>query len=172
VSPDGHTLAYVERTPAGNLAAWTLPLGGGAPPARLAPPGFHVSVARFSPDGRYVAFVSDESGTWEVYIAPFPGPGERIRLSTAGASVLRWPRDGNEILYLSLDRKVVSVPVRTAPVLQLGTPKVLFTLAGDSAWPDFVATADGQRILAIVPRVDADQLPLTVVAHWPRGIRQ
>ena len=170
VSPDGHTLAYVERTPAGDLAAWTLPLGGGAAPARLAPPGFHVSVVRFSPDGRYVAFVSDESGTWEVYIAPFPGPGERIRLSTAGASVLRWPRDGNEILYLSLDRKVVSVPVRTAPGLQLGTPKVLFTLAGDSAWPDFVATADGQRILAIVPRVDADQLPLTVVTNWPRGI--
>jgi Tol biopolymer transport system component len=172
VSPDGHTLAYVERTPAGDLAAWTLPLAGGGAPARLTPPGFHVSVARFSPDGRYVAFVSDESGTFEVYVAPFNGPGERIRLSTAGASVLRWPRAGNEILYLSLDRKVVSVPVRTAPVLQLGTPKVLFTLARDGVWPEFDVTPDGQRILAIVPRANADQLPLTVVAHWPRGVRQ
>jgi hypothetical protein len=62
--------------------------------------------------------------------------------------------------------------LRTAPVLQLGTPKVVFTLAGDSAWPDFDATPDGQRILAIVPRVDADQLPLTVVTNWPRGIRK
>jgi Tol biopolymer transport system component len=172
LSPDGRTLAYVERPPAGDLAAWTLPLSGGAAPARLTPPGFRVSVARFSPDGRYVAFVSDESGTFEVYVAPFPGPGERIRLSTTGAKVLRWPRTGNEILYLSLDRKIVSVPVRTAPVLQLGAPKVLFTLAGDGVWPEFDVTPDGQRILAIVPRIDADRLPLTVVAHWPRGIRQ
>jgi len=172
LSPDGRTLAYVERTPAGDLAAWTLPLASGGAPTRLTPPGFHASVARFSPDGRFVAFVSDESGTFEVYVAPFPGPGERVRLSTAGAKALRWPRAGNEILYLSLDRKVVSVPVRTAPVLQLGTPKVLFTLAGDGVWPEFDVTPDGQRILAIVPRVDADQLPLTVVAHWPREIRQ
>jgi hypothetical protein len=54
----------------------------------------------------------------------------------------------------------------------LGTPKVLFALAGDSVWPDFDATPDGQRILAIVPRVDADQLPLTVVTNWPGGIRK
>jgi len=172
LSPDGRTLAYVERTPAGSLAAWTLPLAGGGAPARLTPPGFHVSVARFSPDGRHVAFISDESGTFEVYVAPFPGPGERVRLSTDGATALRWPRAGNEILYLSQDRKVVSVPVRTAPALRLGAPKVLFTLAGGGVWPAFDVTPDGLRILAIVPRVDADQLPLTVVTNWPRGIRK
>jgi Tol biopolymer transport system component len=172
LSPDGRTLAYVERPPVGNLAAWTLPLAGGGAPARLTPPGFRVSVARFSPDGRYVAFISDESGTFEVYVAPCSGPGERVRLSTDGAKALRWPRAGNEILYVSQDRKVVSVPVRTAPVLQLGTPKVLFTLAGGGVWPEFDVTPDGLRILAIVPRVDADQLPLTVVANWPRGIRK
>jgi Tol biopolymer transport system component len=172
LSPDGRTLAYVERTPDGSVAALTLPLTGGGAPARLTPPGFHVSVARFSPDGSHVAFISDESGTFEVYVALFPGPGERVRLSTDGAKALRWPRAGNEILYLSQDRKVVSVPVRTAPVLQLGAPKVLFTLAGGGVWPEFDVTPDGLRILAIVPRVDADQLPLTVVTNWPRGIRK
>jgi len=170
LSPDGRTLAYIERTPAGDVAAWSVPLTGGTAPARLTPPGFHVRGVHFSPDGRFVAFISDESGEFELYVAPFPGRGERVRLSTAGAKVLRWPRAGNEILYLSLDRKVVSVPVRTGPVLQLGAPKVLFSLAADGVWPAFDVTPDGQRILAIVPRVNADQLPLTVVAHWPPGI--
>jgi Tol biopolymer transport system component len=169
VSPDGRTLAYLERTPASDFAAWSLPLAGGEGPARLLPPGLWVSDLRFSPDGRHFAFLSNESGRFEAYIAPFPGPGERVRLSTGGAQALRWPRAANEILYLSPDNKVISVPVRTAPSLQLGTPRVLFTLAGAAVWPDFEVTPDGQRILAIVPRVDANQLPLTVLVNWPQA---
>ena len=170
ISPDGRTLAYGERTPAGDQAAWAMPLVGDGPPVRMMPPGIETGGAWFSPDGRYIAFLSRESGTIEAYVTRYPGPGERIRLSVGGASGLFWPRGANEILYVSADGKVVSVPVRTAPELQLGTPKVLFTLKADGLWPDFDVTPDGQRILAIVPRVDASQLPLTVVVNWPQAV--
>ena len=126
--------------------------------------------ARFSPDGHYFAFISSESGTSEAYVAPYPGPGERVRLSIGGAYGLCWPRGAGEILYVAADGRVVSVPVRTTPDFQLGTPKVLFTLKADGLWPDFDVTPDGQRILAIVPRVDASQLPLTVVVNWPQAV--
>ena len=170
VSPDGRMLAYGQLTPGGDRAAWTLPLVGGGPPVRMLPPGIRAGGARFSPDGRYLAFLSSESGTSEAYVAPYPGPGERVRLSTGGASALCWPRGSNEILYDSVDGKVVSVPMRTAPQLQLGTPRALFTLNSDGSWPDFDVTPDGQRILAVVPRVDASQLPLTIVVNWPQAV--
>ena len=170
VSPDGSLLAYGERTSAGDLAAWAIPLAGGGSPVRMISPGIRAEGAWFSPDGRYIAFQSNESGTTEAYVTRYPGPGERVRLSIDGASGLFWPRGSNEILYLSADGKVVSVPVRTTPELQLGTPKVLFTLKADALWTDFDVTPDGQRILAIVPRVDASQLPLTVLVNWPQAV--
>lgn len=170
LSPDGRTLAYFERRPATGSTVWTTPLAGGAAPSRIFPAGFDIGDARFSPDGRYVAFLSNESGRFELYVAPFPGPGERVRISTGGAVLVRWPRAGNEMLYLSPDGKLVSVPVRTAPGLQLGTPSTLFALTGLGNWHDFDVTPDGRRILAIVQQVDANQLPLTVVAHWPQTV--
>ena len=170
VSPDGRMLAYGEWSPAGDRAAWAMPLAGGGPPVRMLPPGIRTEGAHFSPDGRYIAFLSRESGTSEAYVTPYPGPGERIRLSLGGASGLHWPRGSNEILYIGADGKVVSVPVRTTPGLQLGSPKVLFTLKADGVWTEYDVTPDGQRILAIVPRVDASQLPLTVVVNWPQAV--
>jgi Tol biopolymer transport system component len=167
VSPDGRTLAYSELTPAGDRAPWALPLAGGGRPVRILPPGQKGGSLRFSPDGRFVAFLSAESGAYEAYVAPYPGPGERVRLSTGGAQGLRWPRAGNEILYLSAGGRMVSVPVHTAPALQLGAPKTLFAVAPDAAWQDFDATADGRRILAIVQKIDANRLPLTVTTRWP-----
>ncbi len=170
VSPDGRMLAYCERTPAGDRAAWAMPLAGNGPPVRMLPPGIRTGGAQFSPDGRYIAFLSRESGMSEAYVTRFPGPGERIRLSIGGAAGMCWPRGENEILYLGADGKIVSVPARTDPELQLGSPKVLITLKADSLWTDFDVTPDGQRILAIVPRVDASQLPLTVVVNWPQTV--
>jgi Tol biopolymer transport system component len=170
VSPDGRTLAYGELARGGDRASWALPLAGSGAPVRMLPPGIRNGGVRFSPDGRYIAFLSSESGTTEAYLAPYPGPGERVRLSVGGASELCWPRTSNEILYAAADGRVVSVPVRTSPGLRLGAARVLFTLKANGLWSDFDVTPDGQRILAIVPRVDASQLPLTVVVNWPQAV--
>ena len=124
---------------------------------------------RFSPDGRFVGFVSDESGQAEVYVMPYPGPGERIRLSSGGARLLRWSHDGKELLYVSADGHVMSLPIRTSPSLQTGTPVPLFAIQG-KPWLNFDVAADGKRFLAVVPEIAADEQPLTVVVNWPADL--
>jgi Tol biopolymer transport system component len=166
VSPDGRTLVYLERSENGFFDIWTLPLSGGAKPAPFLQSHFEKASVRFSPDGRYVAMATNESGQLEVYVTSYPGPGERIRVSTGGAQHPRWTRDGRELLYLSDDRRLMSVPVRTTPSLELGTPAPLFVLKGKWTWAEFDVSPDGQRFLAIVPEVVADELPLSVAVNW------
>jgi serine/threonine protein kinase len=172
VSPDGRTLVYFERPDRGTFDMWELPLSGEGKPRRLLEGTFLNDDARFSPDGRFLAFVSGESGQPEAYVMPFPGPGEKTRVSTGGARVARWSRDGRELLYLSSDRRLMSVPVRTAPSLQLGTPSPLFALKGRSSWLDFDVSRQGDRFLAVVPDVVADERPLSVVVNWPSEVEK
>ncbi|MCM3877436.1 MAG: hypothetical protein NEA02_13605, partial [Thermoanaerobaculia bacterium] len=171
VSPDGRTLVYFERTGKGSFEMWEFPLESGGVPHRLVEGtflgGFVGAVARFSPDGRFLAFISGESGQPEAYVMPFPGPGEKTRVSTQGASAIRWSPDGRELLYLARDLRLMSVPVRTSPSLQLGAPRPLFQIKGRSAWLGFELSADGTRLLAIEPESVADERPLSVVVSWP-----
>ena len=91
--------------------------------------------------------------------------------------MLRWSGDGREIFYLAPDGRFVSAPVRTRPTLEVGRPTTLFTLSeklafasGPSrAWQGFDVSPDGQRFLAIVPDVIAEEQPLTVVTNWAPG---
>jgi Tol biopolymer transport system component len=170
VSPDGRTLVYSERTDRGPFDIWMLPLSGQAKPTALLQSPFNKDQVRFSPDGRFIAFISDESGKPEIYLMSYPGSGERIRVSTGGARLLRWSRE-DELLFLSSDLRMTSVPVRTSPSLQLGAPTTLFALKGDP-WVSFDVSPDGKRFLAIVPEVVADQLPLTVVVNWTSEVEK
>jgi Tol biopolymer transport system component len=164
VSPDGKTLLYGERTDFFHV--WTLPLSGGRKPVPFLQAPFEKVEARFSPDGRYISMITDESGRPEAYVTAYPGPGERIRVSTGGARSPRWSRDGRELYYLSGDRRLMSVAVRTAPSLELGRPQPLFELEGKWSWSTFEVSPDGKRFLAIVPEVVADELPVSVVVNW------
>jgi serine/threonine protein kinase/Tol biopolymer transport system component len=176
VSPDGHTLLFTERTTRGTVNVFTLPLSGPAVPSALFGSRFSESDPRFSPDGRAMAFVSDESGRLEVYVAPFPSTGGKTLVSTGitfgdltgGA---RWSHDGRELFYVSTDRRLMAVPIRTTPMLEVGTPVPLFTLQG-RAWSDFAVTADGKRFLAVVPQAFAGEQPLTVILNWTAEIRR
>jgi Tol biopolymer transport system component len=164
VSPDGKTLIYIERTDFFHV--WTLPLSGIGKPAPFLQAPFEKQDVRFSPDGRYISMITDESGRPEAYVTAYPGPGERIRVSTGGAQSPRWSRDGRELFYLSGDRRLMSVAVRTAPSLELGRPQPLFDLKGKWSWSTFDVSSDGKRFLAIEPEVVADELPLSVVVNW------
>jgi Tol biopolymer transport system component len=164
VSPDGRTLVFVERTETGNFDIWALDLEGAAQPVPVLQSSFDKEPVRFSPDGRFIAFLSNESGRAEVYVMPFPGPGERVRVSDGGAGSLRWGRDG-ALYYLAGDGRLMTVPVRTAPDLRIGAPAALFTVKG-RPWTDFDLSPDGQRILAIVPEIDGNESPLNVVLNW------
>ena len=168
VSPDGRTLVFIERTETGNFDIWALDLEKTAQPAAQPVPvlqsSFDKHAVRFSPDGRFIAFISNESGRTEAYVMPFPGPGERVRVSDGGAGALRWGRDG-ALYYLAEDGRLMSVPVRTTPDLRIGAPTALFTVKG-RPWIDFDLAPDGQRILAIVPESDGNESPLNVVLNW------
>ncbi len=170
VSPDGRTLLYNDYG-----TVWQLPLTGQAKASRVLPSAFHLYNTRFSPDGTYVAFISDESGEREAYVAPYPGPGEKVRLSTGGALKLRWTRAIATIFYSDRAGRLWAVPVATQPRLRIGARTVLFTSKGleagarpeDPEAPAFDVFPDGKRILLAVPEVTASQVPLTVVVNWP-----
>src|SRR4029077_5620032 len=119
LTPDGRLLAFEERTERGNYSLWTLPLAGGAATLLREAPSNDTGL-RFSPDGRYYSYQSNESGRLEVYVSPTNGR-DKTAVSHGGAGVARWSRDGRELFYLTGDRRLVVVPVRTTPALELGT---------------------------------------------------
>ncbi len=165
VSPDGKWLLFRQRGDQGIFDLWVLALADKAPPTLFVKSPFNKVAARFSPDGRYVAYLSVEDGSGAIYVTPFPGPGERVRLLPRQAEALRWIRTG-ELLFVSQDARLVTVPIRTDPSLQVGSPVDLFTFPEGKAWTSFDVTPDGKRILAVVPEVDPSTLPLDVIVNW------
>lgn len=134
VTPDGKWLSYGERSETGEQL-WMLALEAPSPAQPLRGSRSSAFGTRFSPDGRYYTFTSWESGRAEVYLAPLAG-GSGQAVSAGGGSRARWSPDGDEILYLSADSRIVSVPVRRSPTLELGKPETLFVLHG-KGWTDF-----------------------------------
>jgi serine/threonine protein kinase/Tol biopolymer transport system component len=161
VSPDGRRLAYEERTDAGPFNLWTLLLTGTEPPSQIRSSPFNETRFRFAPDGDHYTYVSDESGRSEVYVSRLSGGGKTV-VSTGGGLEARWTRDGREIVYVSPDLRMMAVPVRTTPAIQLGKPVALFTIA-IKRWVSFDSSSDGSRFLVIVPEVVANEQPLTAM---------
>jgi Tol biopolymer transport system component/DNA-binding winged helix-turn-helix (wHTH) protein len=123
---------------------------------------------KLSPDGRYVAYVSDESGRNEIYVQPFPEGGRKWAISGNGAIQVRWARNGRELFYVE-GSTLMSVPVRTVPAFAPGTPAALFSHSAFANWvdPNYDVSADGQRIL--VPETLGAQGPermIRVVQNW------
>ena len=141
--------------PLGPTAFLETPFGEGAP--------------TFSPDGRWVAYVSNESGRNEIHVRPFPGPGERLTVSVEGGNEPVWSRDGRELFYRSGDA-MMAVDVSTGPALNTGKPRRLFekpyerTLA---LWPNYDVSADGRRFL-MVKTIGQEAAPaqINVVLNW------
>jgi hypothetical protein len=88
----------------------------------------------------------------------------KTAVSNGGAGAARWSRDGKELFYLTGDRRLVTVPVRTSPTLELGTPTTLFAL-GAKGWTDFDVAPDGKRFLAIIREITGNELPLTALIN-------
>ncbi len=169
VTPDGRTLVFAERLGQGAWDLFQVSLSGGPAQSILATPFTELDL-RLSPDGRFAAFYSNEPGRGEVYVAPFPQLGERTRVTQQGARAPRWSRNGRELFYLTADRRLVAVPVRTGASIELGTPHTLFAMQGKYTWADYDVAADG-RFLAIVPEALTSEQPLTVVVNWMADLR-
>ncbi len=163
-SPDGRFLLYFKMAQARSI--WVLPLDGERKPFPFRTTPFNEIPSGFSPDGRWLASFSTESGRWEVYVSPFPGPGARTQISTAGGYDARWSRDGKEIFYMSPDNKLmvaaVSAKGDTFEVLDV---KALFELPKVGGRFTYDVSPDGQRILAVTRKVEA-AVPLSLVTDW------
>lgn len=127
VSRDGRFLLYYLSDPSPSLDMWALPLTEHGTPFPLVETTFDERDARFSPDGKWISFESNESGSYEVYVQPFPGPGAKIQVSSNGGAMARWREDGKELFYITLDEQLMAVPLQLeANVLRPGTPRPLF----------------------------------------------
>jgi len=129
---------------------------------------FDESGGRFSPDGRWMAYVSNQSGREEIYVQPFPGPGGRWQISTGGGACPIWRRDGREIFYLAPDMKLMSVEVKTGGTFEAGPPRPLFSprLKVRPFGRQFDVSADGQRFLINMPVSEEGSPPITLIQNW------
>jgi Tol biopolymer transport system component len=127
--PDGRFIVFRDISPKGGYDLWALPLQSTGAPFPVVQTEFEEGGPQFSPDGKWIAYQSDESGRSEVYLQRFPGPGARTLISTSGGTQVRWNRDGRELFYIALDGRLMAVSIRTAPdgtALHAGTPVARF----------------------------------------------
>jgi hypothetical protein len=165
-SPDGRFLLYslVDNKTLADL--WVLPLAGEPKPQPFLRTEFVEGLGRFSPDGRWIAYHSNESGRLEVYVGAFPGPGEKWRVSTAGGTFPRWRSDGKEIFYVTADNMLMVAEVNGQGAgFDVGAVRPLFELQPAPGGYGYDVAGDGQRFLVNAPIETASE-PLDVILNW------
>jgi Tol biopolymer transport system component len=171
-SPDGQFLLYNTGEAKSNqyYDIWVLPLVGERKPRPFIESPFIDVASQFSPDGHWVAYNSNETGRSEVYVVPFPGPGGRVRISTAGGDNARWRRDGKEIFYLAGETLMAAAVTANGSRFDVGAVQRLFEVpVVDGVWP-YDVSANGQRFLVNV--LEGAVPPLTIVVNWPAGLKK
>lgn len=174
LSSDGRFLLYYDGDAPTGSGLWSLPLSGERKPELFLKTA-SLTQARFSPDSRQVAYVSDESGRAEVYVENFPTPNSKRQISVHGGTQPRWRRDGKELFFIAADGRLMAVPIRGGAALEIGTPAALFDARigvnfGDSRGDrqQYDVSADGQRFL--INMVSSEPSPITVVLNWTAGL--
>jgi Tol biopolymer transport system component len=170
-TPDGKTLLYQSTAPSRNWALQPVYSGGnGKPRPVFETSSFNESEAQVSRDGRWVAYISDESGKNRVYVRPFPGYGAKTQISIEAGVQPRWSRDGRELYYRDPERnQLMAVPIQSGSEFRAGSPSALFEL-GDVLWD---AAPDGRRFLVVnKPETSAREGEMQVVVNWFEEIRQ
>jgi len=160
---DGAYLVFddLERTTQRDL--WVVPLKGDRKPVPYLRTPFNETGGSISPDGRFMLYQSDESGRTEMYVQPFPVPGQKVRISTDGAAGGAWRDDGAEILYRS-QKGLMSVSVRSGPTFEAAEPKLLMALPKESV--ALGITSDFKRFLFALATSDAPRVSLTLLTNW------
>ena len=177
VSRDGRFLLYLVAHPSTGWDIWGLPLSGDQKPFPVVATGFEERDPVFSPDGRWIAFQSDETGRFEVYAQSFPEGGGRTPISAGGGTQPRWSATGKEIFYIEPDGQMMAAPISArSNALDVGTPSALFQtrVAGGSLIPapnkqQYDVSRDGQRFLVNTSTGDfTSNTAITVILNWKR----
>ncbi len=177
-SPDGRFLAFDALRSAVANDIWVLPIkpdGSAGKPEPFLNREFTEAQPQFSPDTKWLAYISDETGRLEVYVQSFPDKRGKWQISSAGGAQPRWRRDGRELYYLAFDRKMMVVEVKAGPAgLEAAVPRALFEtpVRGDDTTSHYEASSDGQRFLMPVLGSESQPEPATVVVHWTTGLKK
>jgi Tol biopolymer transport system component len=178
-SRDGRFLLFNTNNASGNLSdLWLLPLEGNLPPLKLLETPFSEGQAVFSPDMRWIAYTSTESGRAEVYVRPFvaagpsgPALGEgKWQISRDGGALSKWRGDGKELFFRNGSSPMAVDVSANGVAFQAGIPTRLFPAPGNTDWD---VTADGKRFLIVTsPQTQNTQTPLTVVLNWQADLKR
>jgi Tol biopolymer transport system component len=174
-SRDGRFLIFDKVDSKTKLDIWVLPLSVGRSPVPGKPfpflrTEFNEQDAKLSPDGRWLVYVSDETGRHEIYAQTFPTPGGKYQVSTGGGIRPAWSRDGKELFYITADRKLTAIQVKTGAKFEAGAAKPLLDV-GPDAGGFFDISPDGRRFL-LNKTVEEPTAPLlTVVVNWRAGVK-
>ena len=163
VSSDGRFLIYETIDPKTLIDLWLLPLSGDRTPEPFVATPFDEYGAQFSPDGRWVAYVSNESGRGEISVQAFPGPGGKWQVSSGGGTMPRWRKDGRELFFLGADGQLMAAEVRLSPSFDSRVPTALFKVSVLES-PDwqYDVSPDGTRILVNRVSRETEATPMTV----------
>jgi len=167
-------IAFEDRT-SGNIDLWVLPLFGDRKPFSADPHEFNESQAVFAPNGRWIAYSSNDGGDRNVFVQPFPVTGGKDQISRDGGSQPVWRADGKELFYLRADGTLMAVPVDTIGQFAAGEPQALFRTAVpifNSSRGQYAVTKDGKRILTTASPEQPGVAPLTVVVNWQEELKQ
>ncbi len=171
-SPDGRDLLFVNESGVTGDDLWTLPLHEPQTPVPFLNGSGAESQGQFSPDGRWVAYRSNQSGRWEILLRRYPGPGSQQLVSSSGGIQPRWRRDGKELFYVGANRRLMAVPIHLpseGDAVETGVPVPLFTAQlADPANQQFGYAVDphGQRFLMSIVAERTSTTPITIVQNW------
>jgi serine/threonine-protein kinase len=175
-SPDGQVMSFQEADPTtAKTHVWVLRLGDRKAQS-FSRIQFNEAAPRFSPDGRWLAYISDESGRYEVYVQPYPGPGGKWQISTDGGAEPVWNRNGRELFYRS-SNKMMAVDIAAQPNFTAGNPRMLFQgeyVLATAPVPNYDVSPDGQRFLMVKSNESAQVAPtqINVVLNWFEELKQ
>jgi Tol biopolymer transport system component len=153
---------------------YVLPLFGDRKPFPVVQSPFRENEPHFSFDGKWLAYDSNESGAFQIYVTSFPALDQKVQISTNGGGQPRWRRDGRELYYLASDGKLMAVDITAGPKMSSGIPRVLFDtrLILNPLQDQYAVTPDGQRFLVLTPVTESTTTPITVVVNWTAGLRR
>ena len=176
-SRDGKFVVYMSMSGgATGYGLWLLPMEGDHKPVPYLLTSFNQGDAQFSPDGKWMAYASNESGQPQVYVQAIPANGAKWQVSPAGGTQPRWRGDGKELFYISSDQKLMAVSVKSGAAFEAGAPQPLFEL--DPVFPPmggrfaYQPAADGQRFLVLSAAGSNVAPPINVVLNWQAGLKK
>jgi len=169
-SSDGRFIVYFTVDPKTRTDIWVLPLAGHRKATPLLQTPANEGSGRFSPDVKWLAFTSDESGKSEVFVTSFPTPGRKWQISARGGSQPQWRGDGKELFYRAADNKVMYVAIKPGPAIDASVPRELFQMPTGAG--GFLVARDGKRFLVNVEVAKPTPPPIQVVLNWTAGLRR